>query len=250
MRTALHSRSLGRLSLILAPLAVAAGGALMAAGAAAAPCVVPDNGSGTVNLPPPGCDYLSPSDVHEIIDGLPPGTTIILGADHSRFANVIVVPGGSLGGEKETFDSSLLLQLHGTGSLLGFNRVLSMNTQCETHVAPRSGAPIQSFDTQMFKIQGQLPSGDPDFDLLRITAGNGFGLPSPGHTTLLQQPSGSWAVDSFFDITYRIDFIGHPGGPLGGMSGSTTGTIRMQTGETIVGVQASPWSRVKSLYKD
>ena len=24
----------------------------------------------------------------------------------------------------------------------------------------------------------------------------------------------SWNVDSFFDITYRIDFVGAPGGPL------------------------------------
>src|SRR4029077_1349474 len=72
--------------------------------------------------------------------------------------------------------------------------------------------------------------GDPDFDLLRISAGNDFGLPSPGHTTLRLQPSGQYAVDSFFDITYRIDFVGHPGGHVGGMSGSTTATIRMQTG--------------------
>src|SRR5207248_156912 len=89
------------------------------------------------------------------------------------------------------------------------------------------GNPVQSFDTDMQGIQGQLPAGDPDFDLLRITAGSGFGLPSPGHTTLTRQPSGNWAVDSFFDITYRIDFVGHPGGHVGGMSGSTTGTIRM-----------------------
>jgi hypothetical protein len=51
-------------------------------------------------------------------------------------------------------------------------------------------------------------------------------MPSPGHTTLTQLPGGNWAVDSFFDITYRIDFVGSPGGALGGMSGSTTGTIR------------------------
>jgi hypothetical protein len=82
-------------------------------------------------------------------------------------------------------------------------------------------------------IQGQLPPGDPDFDLLRITAGTSFGMPSPGHTTLMRLPGGNWAVDSFFDITYRIDFVGHPGGPFGGMSGSTTGTIRMQVGEHI-----------------
>src|SRR5207248_11775251 len=89
------------------------------------------------------------------------------------------------------------------------------------------GNPVQSFDTDMQGIQGQLPAGDPDFDLLRITAGSGFGLPSPGHTTLTRQPSGNWAVDSFFDITYRIDFVGHTGGHVGGMSGSTTGTSRM-----------------------
>src|SRR6185436_11446884 len=84
----------------------------------------------------------------------------------------------------------------------------------------------------MYKLQGQLPAGDPDFDLLRITAGTGFGLPSPGHTTLTQRPGGTWSVDSFFDITYRIDFVGHPGGHLGGMSGSTTATIRMATGSS------------------
>jgi hypothetical protein len=58
-------------------------------------------------------------------------------------------------------------------------------------------------------------------------------LPSPGHTTLTQLPGGNWSVDSFFDITYRIDFVGKAGGPLGGMSGSTTGTIRMQTGSGV-----------------
>ena len=45
---------------------------LVPALAAAVPCVVPDNGSGTVDLPPAGCGYLSPADVHMIIDGLPP----------------------------------------------------------------------------------------------------------------------------------------------------------------------------------
>jgi hypothetical protein len=228
----------------------ALGFAAWTAAATAAPCVVPDNGNGTVTLPPAGCGYLSPADVHEIIDGLPPGTTIELGATHFDFFQITAQPGGSLGGEVETFQSFLLLQLHGTGGLAGFNRSAGMQTQCESHVAPRSGAPIQSFDTDMFRIQGQLAPGDPDFDLLRITAGTGFGMPSPGHTTLTQQPGGNWAVDSFFDITYRIDFIGRPGGPLGGMSGSTTGTIRMQAGQTTVGVESRLWSQMKGLYKN
>jgi len=202
------------------------------AAAGAVPCQVPDNGSGTVNLPPPGCGYLSPSDVHMIIDGLPPGTTIQLGIQHRDFFNVTTIPGGSLNGEIEQFSSFLFIQMQGTGGLSGFTKNVPVQIQCETHVAPRSpGAPVQSFDTDMFMAQGQLPPGDPDFDLLRITAGTGFGMPSPGHTTLTRLPGGDWNVDSFFDITYRIDFVGHPGGPLGGMSGSTTGTIRMGAGE-------------------
>jgi hypothetical protein len=197
-------------------------------------CALPDNGTGTVDLPPLGCGYLSPDDVHKIINGLPAGTTIRVGAEHMDFFGITTTPGGSLGGEVEQFSSNLKLNLSGTGSLAGFARTLNLQTQCETHTAPRTpGMSIQSFDTDMFRIQGQLPPGDPDFDLLRITAGTAFGLPSPGHTTLTKLPGGNWNLDSFFDITYRIDFVGHPGGPLGGMSGSTTGTIRMKAGQTV-----------------
>ena len=199
--------------------------------AAASQCFAPDS-SGTVYLPPPGCPYVSPTDFHVIVNGLPPGTTIKVGVEHGRFVNVSRSPGGSLGGEVEQFQSTLHLTLTGTGSLTGYSRTVPMSAQCVTHVAPRTpGTSPQSFDTRMQGIQGQLPAGDPDFDLLRITAGNGFGMPSPGHTTLTRMPGGNWNVDSFFDITYRIDFIGKPGGPLGGMSGSTTATIRMGAGE-------------------
>lgn len=124
-------------------------------------------------------------------------------------------------GETYTFDTEML-QLDISG------RTLNIPVQGQIMTAPRTpGDPIQSFDTDMTQLQGQLPPGDPDFDLLRITAGTGFGLPSPGHTTLTQLPGGNWNVDSFFDITYRIDFVGSPGGPLSGHSGSTTGTIRL-----------------------
>ena len=59
-------------------------------------CVVPDNGGGTANLPPSapsaGCasGYVNVGGVLNIIDGLPIGTTVDIGAEHTDFS----CPGG------------------------------------------------------------------------------------------------------------------------------------------------------------
>ncbi|MFC1573281.1 hypothetical protein ACFL6M_06750 [Candidatus Eisenbacteria bacterium] len=194
------------------------------------PCTVPDNGSGTVNLPPDGCQYLSPDEVHMIIDGLPPGTTIELDPIHDRFFNVDAMPGGSLGGEIEIFDSFLELDISGTGDLAGFQRVITVPIACEVHTGPRNpGESVQDFPNDMYRLDGGV-FGDPDFDMLNIRAGTDYGLPGPGNTTLTQLPSGDFNVDSFFDITYQIEFVGAPGSVLDGMAGITTAVIRMDTG--------------------
>lgn len=203
-------------------------------------CIVPDSG-GTAQLPPicPG-GYKSPDDVHMIINGLPPGTTIIVDASHAKFGLTSSGPGGSLGGEFEQFSSFFQAQMNGTGSLAGFNRFVNIPLNCETHIAPRfPGNPVQSFVTDMFSMQGEI-TFDPDFDLLRVKGGTSFGMPSPGHTTLTQLGP-NWAVDSFFDIVYEMEFIGAPGGPLAGMSGSTTGTIRMQAGAPTIEPGTDKW---------
>lgn len=198
-------------------------------------CVMPDNGGGTADLPAL-CSYLNTSGTYDIIDGLPPGTEINSQGDLGGFFNITRSPGGTLGGEVDQFMGVMSLQMTGTGSLVGFNRVANLPiSNCQFDHAPRTpGTPLQSFASDLFVMQGQI-IGDPDFDLLRITAGTGFGMPSPGHTTLTQLPGGQWNVDSFFDITYRIDFVGAPGGPLAGRSGSTTGTIRIQQGGPVTG---------------
>jgi len=215
-------------------------------------CQAPDNGIGTIDFPA-GCALHSPDDQWMIVDGLPPGTTVQI--DNTMFdigctggGAVCSFPqdgdcaesGGSLGGEKSCRVGTFHMPMQGTGTLVGFNRIIAVPFSMEVHSAPRTpGNPVQSFDTDMFRLFGQI-TGDPDFDLLRVTGGTDFGLPSPGHTTLTQRPGGTWAVDSFFDITYRIDFVGRPGGALSGMSGSTTATIRMGTGGGCVDLNNDP----------
>lgn len=198
-----------------------------------APCNVPDDGTGTVSLPPVGCEYLTADQVHEIIAGLPPGTTIELAPIHKNFicerTGACGVPGGPLGGETETFTSTAVFQLTGTGTLAGWHRLVSIPLNVQVATAPRSpGAPVQSFRTDMLVIQGSIGSGDPDFAVFQVVGGTNNGFPSPGFTTLTRQSNDTFNVDSTFNVGYSIRFAGTPGGRLGGFSGTTSGSVTMQ----------------------
>lgn len=194
---------------------------------------------GTVSLPPTGCKYLTASQVHEIIAGLPTGTKIILSPIHSEFIcrkpgqQNCIQQGGTLGGEIEVFDSTIILQMTGVSNdpaspLNGWTRTISLPLAVETHTGPRTaGAAVQSFPTDMYRIQGSLV-GDSDFERLEIVGGTANGFPSPGHTTLTFLDDGTAAVDSYFDVTFQITFAGAPGGILEGAEGTTTGTVRMK----------------------
>jgi hypothetical protein len=163
-------------------------------------------------------------------DGLPLDSPLNGDFQIDSFFDITYEIGGSLGGEVETGQARATLQVNGTGTLAGFNRVIVLPVDINIHTAPRTeGADHQSFDTEMVAMVGQL-FGDPDFDLLRISAGSQFGMPSPGQTTLTRLGDGNFHVDSFFDIDYQIEFQGAPGSVLEGLGGTTHGQLRLSQG--------------------
>jgi hypothetical protein len=221
--------------------------------ASAVPVIVPDNGGGTAQMPIQAPYPSLPATPMVISAGLPPGSQINI--DAVWLAPIVSAeqPGGGLGGTQSAGGGPLMQwTMQGTGALAAYNRVLIVPASgsvasfptpsfgitastYEVHAAPRTPfAPVQNYTTDLFRMFGQIGCcGDPDFDLLRLVAGSDFGLPSPGQTKLTQVGP-NWNVESFFDVTYRIDFVGRNGGTFGGMSGSSTGMSRFQIGMPIV----------------
>ncbi len=187
------------------------------------------NIDGSVNLPPEGaaCEYLSETDVHMIIDGLPPGTEVKVSVLHGGFTSISRNPGGVLGGEIETFDSTIRLQMEGTGSLAGFNRTIDLNAPTEINTGPSFGPTADQFiEAEMRSIQSDPLVGDPDFRSLSVVAGTANALDGPGGT-ILEQIGSDFDVDSAFSVEYRISFQGAPGSVLEGVGGTTTGNASM-----------------------
>jgi hypothetical protein len=196
-------------------------------------CEVEDRGDGTADLPPSGCWYLNRGERLAILDGLPPGTTLEIDLRQSEFECDFVPcgqPGGILGGETETFGSQIVLSVLGTGQLAGYERTLALTADQVDVSGPRTpGDAIQHFPAAIDSLSASL-AGDPDFSSLTLTTGASSGLESPGITTITDEGDGIFVVDSFFDVSYRIEFSGAPGGALEGLSGTTTGRVGMTAG--------------------
>jgi hypothetical protein len=194
------------------------------------PCIAPDNGSGTVDLPA-NCPYIAPFGPMYIIEGFPPGSTVELDPILLNYYNIVRTPGGSLGGEIQEFDASLDLTVTGTGDLSGFNRHIVVPVSLEVHTAPRNpGDPVQTMPALIWNLYGQL-FGDPDFCEFIVRGGMVYGLPSTGQVTLTDLGDGTFEVDSFFDVNYQIQFEGCPDSYyLGDYSGTTTASVLLKQG--------------------
>lgn len=191
-------------------------------------CVAPDIG-GTARFPVDcASGYLAPPSALLALDGLPAGSPL-LGSLSLKAISVTQTAGGPLAGNAQSFSGKIDLQLSGVGVHAGYSRTLTIPISGQSASAPRGGsATPQSFEGDVVSLFGQI-TGDPDFSLFRITGGSGFGMPSPGHTVFTRQGS-AWVVDSFFDLTYQIEFNGAIGGPFAGIHSVTRAANRLQAG--------------------
>lgn len=190
---------------------------------------------GTVLLPPEGaaCEYQTAEDIHMIIDGLPTGTEVKVSLLHGGFTSISRSSGGVFGlsGEIEEFDSTLTLELEGTGALAGFNRTIELSAPTEINTIQRVGGGDNQFvEAEMRSVVSQPLVGDPDFASLTVTAGTFHGLTGPGGT-ILEKAGTDFDIDSAFRVQYSINFTGATGSVLEGMLGTTGGTADMSLPE-------------------
>ena len=187
----------------------------------AEPCILVDT---PLVLDPPNCDY------HSL--GLKHGPDLDIAklqhAIHKRFINRSQSNGGILGGTVNKFSSSLQIEVAGTGQFKGYNRTITLDADCEAHAGPWDpNESVISFDTHMVRIEGSLEN-DPDFESFRIVGGLDNGYPSPGHQTAARQEDGTYALDSMFQIGFRVEYVGAPGGAFEGYAGSSEGTATVK----------------------
>lgn len=143
---------------------------------------------------------------------------------HGRLNLLRTDIGGSLGGTREVGTSILRVHLLCPEEIA----VLDIPADFEVHTAPHPEEIVEmSFDTQMHSIEGVITDTEL-FSSFHLVGGTAHGYESNGHTTLLKDEAGNLAVDSTFNIGYRVEFTGAEGGPLEGASGSTEGSILMK----------------------
>lgn len=204
-----------------------------ASAAASDPCLVTADAAGNPILPPIDCAYYPViKRFHaELTDPETGRLEIGIGSIHYRFRNIVTEEGGTLGGTRETFDSTLKLDAaNGDGETVSIEvpaRVVTDTSEFKGNQAAGFAQNIQTLDADM-RALNVLVHNKPCFEFLEIVGGTDNGFPSPGTITLHPQDDGVWLANSSFDINIRVTYIGSDDGPFAGQSGTFEGTVTVE----------------------
>ncbi|HEY4587681.1 MAG TPA: hypothetical protein VII86_00555 [Thermoanaerobaculia bacterium] len=143
---------------------------------------------------------------------------------HGRLALLSTDAGGNLGGTREHGSSVLHVRVLCPEEIAAFDVPADFVVDTAPH--PEELGPM-SFDTDMYSIEGTV-TDTPLFASFHLTGGTANGFKSPGHTSLIPESDGSYAIDSTFNVGYHLDFVGAKGGPLEGASGTADASVLMK----------------------
>jgi len=197
------------------------------------PCFVTADAKGNPILPPIECAYYPViQQLHaSLVDPVTGKLRIGIRSSHEQFRNIVITPGGTLGGTRETFDSTLNLEaVNGDGDSVTIEVPAKVVTDTSKFQGFRSagGADgFQNLEADMRSIRVEVHN-HPCFAFLEIIGGTANGLPSPGNITLNPQGEGTWIADSSFNISIRVTYIGSEEGPFAGQSGTFEGTVTVE----------------------
>lgn len=215
-------------TLMLLALLFAPQPALAAVAGGGTPCLVTADAAGNPILPPIDCAYFPViKKFHaELTDPVTGELNIGINSKHYRFVNIVVEPGGTLGGTRETFDSTLQIEaVNGRGEVATIDVPAKVVT--DTSRSNGFAGAIQTLDADMRSIH-VLVRKRPCFEFLEIIGGTDNGYPSPGSITLNPQSDGVWVANSSFNVNIQVTYIGSDDGPFAGQSGTFEGTVTVE----------------------
>ncbi|MCG3200007.1 MAG: hypothetical protein GHCLOJNM_04536 [bacterium] len=102
---------------------------------------------------------------------------------------------------------------------------------------PVLGATATTIDVELVSLTltGQSPI---DLTPIRVSLPDPVLLPATGQAMRHEIPGGNWAIDSFFDITYRLDFVGGSRPPLHTATPAKVASVTPSTSLPLAGVPA------------
>lgn len=172
--------------------------------------------------------YASDAEYHAQIKELTdPQAIAALKAKHRQLNITQELEGGILNGKIEIGDSVVTFDVTGGGTLAGFHHVFTMPAKFQVDSAPhRPGAEIDTFETNMVRIEGE--GSDDLFESIRLVGGTANGYPSPGQMSLISKGD-EVIVDSFFNVGFRLEMKGAKGGAFDGLDNTVEGNVTMRS---------------------